>query len=101
MSKLKLDPRIIGDVLLFLGASFSAYYMISYMTQLMGEETKNDSKKRANAILSKLQHRRPELLENVTFDRYEQTILSSIIMPEDIKTSFNGTHKVTLQTLQS
>lgn len=88
MSKFKFDPRIIGDVLLLLGASLSTYYMLSYATQLMGDENKSDSKKKANVILQKLQDRRPDL--EISIDRYEQIILGSVITPEDINTSFNG-----------
>lgn len=71
-----------------MGAGFSTYYMLSYAMQLMGEENKTESKKKANMIMQRLLDRRPEL--DITIDKYEQLILSSVIMPEDIKTSFEG-----------
>lgn len=88
MSKFKVDPRFIGDILLLVGASFTTYYMLSYVMGMMGEETKTESKKKANAVMQKLLERRPDL--NITINQYEHVILSSVIMPEDIKTSFEG-----------
>lgn len=39
-------------------------------------------------VMQRLLNRRPDL--DITIDRYEQLILSSVIMPEDIKTGFEG-----------
>lgn len=105
MSKIKLDPRVIGDVLLLLGASFSAYYMLSYVVNQLSvspsDETKGGeaARRRANAVLSRLQAARPDLLTGgkgggvgdtgvVEFDRYEQTILANVVMPDEIKVGF-------------
>ena len=88
MSKFKLDPKLIADILLFVGASFTSYYMLSYAMSMMNEENKGESKKKANVVMQRLLNRRPDL--DITIDRYDQLILSSVIMPEDIKTGFEG-----------
>lgn len=92
MSKMKVDPRFIGDVILFIGASISTYYMLSYAMQMIADDNgpgnKSESRKKASLILQKLQMRKPGL--ELTLDKYEQIILGSVILPEEIKVTFNG-----------
>lgn len=88
MSKFKLDPRVILDLVCFLGASASVYYLLSHVVNSIGDGSKAQHKKKANASVQKLQRRHPGL--ELALDEYEQIIVNSVIMPEDIKLGFNG-----------
>lgn len=88
MSKFKLDPRILVDLVFFLGASASVYYLINTVVNSMGDGSKAQNKKKANASVQKLQQRHPGL--ELALDEYEKIIVNSVIMPEDIKLGFNG-----------
>lgn len=89
MSKFKLDPRLILDLVCFLGASASVYYLISQVVNSMGDSgSKAQNKTKANASVRKLQQRHPGL--ELALDEYEKIIVNSVIMPEDIKLGFNG-----------
>lgn len=89
---MKVDPRLIGDIMLFIGASISTYYMLSYAMKMMADDNgsgnKSELRKKASLILQKLQMKKPDL--EITLDKYEQIILGSVILPEEIKVTFNG-----------
>lgn len=88
MSKLKFDPRLILDLVCFIGASASVYYLINQVVNSIGDGSKAQNKKKANASVLKLQQRHPGL--ELALDEYERIIVNSVIMPEDIKLGFNG-----------
>ncbi|CAN6599317.1 outer mitochondrial transmembrane helix translocase [Trichomonascus vanleenenianus] len=87
MSKLKFDPRIITDIVFFLGAGASIYYLFSHLLQQVGGEpsSSKETKKKANASIQRLQADHPEI-ENL--DEYEQIIISNVVTPAEIKVSF-------------
>ncbi|KAF5116346.1 hypothetical protein DV452_002689 [Geotrichum candidum] len=85
MSKFKLDPKTILDLVCFVGASVSVYYLINQVVNSL-DGSKSQNKKKANATVQKLQQRHPGL--ELALDEYEQIIVNSVIMPEDIKVGF-------------
>ena len=87
MSKFKLDPKTILDLVCFVGASVSVYYLINQVVNSL-DGSKSQNKKKANATVQKLQQRHPGL--ELALDEYEQIIVNSVIMPEDIKVGFKG-----------
>jgi SpoVK/Ycf46/Vps4 family AAA+-type ATPase len=87
MNRIKLDPRIITDIVFFLGAGASIYYLFSHLIQQVGDGTKSaDTKKKANASLQRLKARHPGL--DLDLDEYEQVIVSSVVTPSEISVSF-------------
>lgn len=90
MSRLKFDPRIIADIVFFLGAGASIYYLFSHLLHQVGNDgppQSAESKKRANASIQRLQAKHPGLA--LDLDEYEQVIISSVIAPGDIQVSFS------------
>ncbi|KAF5093975.1 hypothetical protein D0Z00_003760 [Geotrichum galactomycetum] len=87
MSKFKLDPKTILDLVCFVGASVSVYYLINQVVNSL-DGSKSQNKKKANATVQKLQQRHPGL--ELALDEYEQIIVNSVIMPEDIKVGFKA-----------
>lgn len=88
MSKFKFDPKIVLDLVFFLGASASMYYLVSHVVNSVGDGSKAENKRKANASVLKLQKRHPNL--ELSLDEYEQIIVNSVITPDDIKLGFNG-----------
>lgn len=88
MSKFKVDPRAILDLVVFLGASASMYYLVSHVVNSVGDGSKADNKKKASASMQKLRARHPDM--ELQLNEHEQIIVSSVIMPEDIKLGFEG-----------
>lgn len=88
MSRFKLDPRVVLDVVFFLGASASMYYLVNQIVHSVGDGSKAENKRKASASMQKLQLRHPDL--DLSLDEYEQIIVNSVIVPEDIKVGFSG-----------
>ena len=68
MSKFKLDPKTILDLVCFVGASVSVYYLINQVVNSL-DGSKSQNKKKANATVQKLQQRHPGL--ELALDEYE------------------------------
>lgn len=98
MSKFKLDPKTIIDLVCFVGASVSVYYLINQVVNSL-DGSKSQNKKRANATVQKLQNRHPGL--ELALDEYEQIIVNSVIMPEDIKVGFKGEYRFFSRKIES
>ncbi|CCE63584.1 hypothetical protein TPHA_0F00980 [Tetrapisispora phaffii CBS 4417] len=86
----KIDIKAITDICLFVGAGLSTYFLLN---RLLSEEfggyssTSKENKEKQKKTLEKLIAKNPEL-NDLYLDHYENSILSSVILSEDIDTKF-------------
>lgn len=89
MSKVKFDFKLLTDIALFVGASVSAYYMMSHLLGQDGPSVKSsETKRRANASLAKLKELNPAL--KLDLNEYENAVLASVVTPFEIDVKFKG-----------
>ncbi|VEU24140.1 DEKNAAC105471 [Brettanomyces naardenensis] len=84
----RIDPKVVTDVVFFLGASLSMYYLT---TQIFGDlksrgRSKED-KEKAKMSLKRLQRANPGI--NLELNEYENSLLSCVIPPEEIGVKFD------------
>ncbi|KAH3673218.1 hypothetical protein WICMUC_003836 [Wickerhamomyces mucosus] len=89
MSKFKIDIKLVTDIALFVGASISAYYMMSHLLNQEGPAAKSsETKRKAKASLQRLKQINPDL--QLELDDYENAVLASVVTPFEIDVGFNG-----------
>lgn len=85
----KVDIKVITDVALFIGASISAYYMMSVLLSQDGPSAKSsETKKKANESLQRLKMLNPAL--KLELNDYENAVLASVVTPFEIDVKFEG-----------
>ncbi|CEP20888.1 Protein MSP1 AltName: Full=TAT-binding homolog 4 [Cyberlindnera jadinii] len=83
----KVDIKVITDVALFIGASISAYYMMSVLLSQDGPSAKSsETKKKANESLQRLKMLNPAL--KLELNDYENAVLASVVTPFEIDVKF-------------
>lgn len=89
LSKLKINVKLVSDLLLLTGASLSVYYLLNaIINEYLDKSIKNkESDKKGKGILKKIQNTNPHL-KNISLNQYEKTLLSSLVTPEEISVSF-------------
>lgn len=85
----KVDFKVVTDVVLFVGASLSAYYMLTVLMAQDGPAAKSsDTKKKANESLQRLKMLNPAL--KLELNDYETAVLASVVTPFEIDVRFKG-----------
>jgi len=89
LSKLKVNVKLVSDLLLLTGASLSVYYLLNaIINEYLDKSIKNkESDKKGKGILKKIQNSNPHL-KNISLNQYEKTLLSSLVTPDEISVSF-------------
>ncbi|ODV91038.1 hypothetical protein CANCADRAFT_26108 [Tortispora caseinolytica NRRL Y-17796] len=89
MSKWKIDPKLISDIIICVGVGSSIYYSLSYLLSQIpsGGEVSAETKRKANSVLGKIQASRPDL--DLVLDEYERQILAQITTADEISVGFS------------
>lgn len=85
----KLDLKLLGDIFFLTGAGLSMYYMLNHLLNENHDASRNkDSKKNSHNVLRKIQQNNLEL-RKLQLNEYEKALLNSLVLPEDLKVSFD------------
>ncbi|KAI5777811.1 P-loop containing nucleoside triphosphate hydrolase protein [Geopyxis carbonaria] len=87
--------KLLVDILFLAAAQVSAYYIVRWLISYRDPEREKKAAiaKKSDAILKRLSSGGPAASNNarpeLTLNSYEQTILTEVVAPEDIKVSFD------------
>ena len=84
LSKLKVNVKLVSDLLLLTGASLSVYYLLNaIINEYLDKSIKNkESDKKGKGILKKIQNSNPHL-KNISLNQYENCLLYTSPSPRD------------------
>ncbi|CAN3356078.1 outer mitochondrial transmembrane helix translocase [Diutina catenulata] len=88
LGKIKVDLKLVGDLFVLAGAGLSMYYIVSHLLAEMNDTRSKQGAKEAKGVLKKIQTTNPHL-KDIQFSQYEQSLLNTLVTPEDITVTFD------------
>lgn len=88
LGKIKVDLKLVGDLFVLAGAGLLMYYIVSHLLAEMNDTRSKQGAKEAKGVLKKIQTTNPHL-KDIQFSQYEQSLLNTLVTPEDITVTFD------------